>query len=185
MKMPSKKVVIIQTYEKTEKLSNRNRHCKIIWINPPYSQNIKTNIGKVFLNLVKKNFTKHFKLHQIVNTNILKVSYCCMKNITSMIKQHKSTVLFEPATANCSCNCRNSYSYPLDKKCQQCLKRCLVYKADLHTNCGAKDWDFRSHHSNHTMSFQSRFYENKTKLLRFLWQLKDVNTPFTLKWSTT
>ena len=59
-----------------------------------------------------------------------------------MIKQHKSTVLFEPATANCSCNCRNSYSYPLDKKCQQCLKRCLVYKADLHTDCGAKDWDF-------------------------------------------
>ena len=33
--------------------SNRNR-ASIIWFNPPYSQNVKTNIGKTFLKLTKK-----------------------------------------------------------------------------------------------------------------------------------
>ena len=28
------------------------RRRKIIWFNPPYSMNVKTNIGKVFLNLI-------------------------------------------------------------------------------------------------------------------------------------
>ena len=34
--------------------SNRNRASNIIWFNPPYSQNVKTNIGKTFLKLTKK-----------------------------------------------------------------------------------------------------------------------------------
>ena len=33
-------------YTKTTNLNNRNRARNIIWFNPPYSQNVKTNIGK-------------------------------------------------------------------------------------------------------------------------------------------
>ena len=36
-------------YEKSERLNNRSRQCNITWFNPPYSQNVKINIGKVFL----------------------------------------------------------------------------------------------------------------------------------------
>ena len=33
------------SYEK----GNRNRNQKIIWFNPPFSQIVKTNIGKIFI----------------------------------------------------------------------------------------------------------------------------------------
>ena len=33
-------------YETSENINNRNRHRKIIWFNPPFSQSVKTNIGK-------------------------------------------------------------------------------------------------------------------------------------------
>ena len=38
---------------------NTNRKRKIIWFNPPFNQQVKTNIGKSFLKLVKKHFTKN------------------------------------------------------------------------------------------------------------------------------
>ena len=58
-------------YAKDEAKSNRNRNCKIIWFNPPFSQNVKPNIGKTFIKLVKKHFPKHHKLSKIFNTNTL------------------------------------------------------------------------------------------------------------------
>ena len=32
----------------------RNRNRKIIWFNPPYNKNVKTNVGKRFLELIDK-----------------------------------------------------------------------------------------------------------------------------------
>ena len=44
--------------------ARRNRNRKVIWFNPPYSLNVKTNIGKVFLKLLKKHFPRsQFKHH--------------------------------------------------------------------------------------------------------------------------
>ena len=53
----------------------------IIWFNSPYSKNIKTNIGKVFLNLIKKheiynsqlqNWVTHCDVtHRVTNSKIL------------------------------------------------------------------------------------------------------------------
>ena len=34
----------------------RNRKRNIIWFNPPFNKNIKTNIGKTFLKLIDKHF---------------------------------------------------------------------------------------------------------------------------------
>ena len=79
--------------ETSENKNNRNRHRKIIWFNPPFSQSVKTNIGKIFLKLIRKHFPRHHKLHKIFNPNTLKLSYCCMKNISNIIKQHNATVL--------------------------------------------------------------------------------------------
>ena len=77
-------------YEISENINNKNRHRKIIWFNPPFSQSVKTNIGKIFLKLVRKHFPRHHKLHKIFNPNTLKLSYCCMKNISNIIKQQKN-----------------------------------------------------------------------------------------------
>ena len=66
---------------------------KIIWYNPPYSANIKTNIGKTFPNLIKKRFPKTNKLHKIFNLNTLKISYSRISNISSIIWGHNKNLL--------------------------------------------------------------------------------------------
>ena len=66
------------TYTKTANVKNRNRARNIMWFNPSYSQNVKTNIGKRFLKLVKKHFPRGHKLYKIFNRNTLKLSYSCL-----------------------------------------------------------------------------------------------------------
>ena len=43
--------------------ARKNRNRKIIWFNPPYSKYVKTNIGKLFIKLVRKHFPKNNKYH--------------------------------------------------------------------------------------------------------------------------
>lgn len=38
--------------------TRRNRNRKFLWFNPSYDQNVKTNIGKWFINLVRNHFLK-------------------------------------------------------------------------------------------------------------------------------
>ena len=71
--------------------ARRNRNRKVIWFNSPYSQNVKTNIGKLFIKLVRKHFSKNSKYHMILNLNTLKLS--CTINVGNIIKQHNSKVL--------------------------------------------------------------------------------------------
>ena len=88
-----------------DKNDNKQRKCKIIWYNPPYSANIKTNIGKTFLNLIKKHFPKTHKLHKIFHKNTVKISYSCMSNILSIISGHNKNLLNRTVTQY-GYNCR-------------------------------------------------------------------------------
>ena len=49
----------------------KKRTRKVIWFNPPYSKNVKTNVGKYFIQLIQKHFTKDHKLNKIFNKNIV------------------------------------------------------------------------------------------------------------------
>jgi len=71
-------------YKTIEKRKNRPR--KTIWFNPPFSLNVKTNIGKAFLKLVEKHFPKHHKLSKIFNKNSIKLRYSCMDNMAKLIQ---------------------------------------------------------------------------------------------------
>ena len=73
-----------------KKMISRKR--KIIWFNPPYNQNLSTNIVKIFLSLVDKHFPCTHQLHKIFNHNIIKVSYSCMSNIQELIKKHNNLI---------------------------------------------------------------------------------------------
>ena len=75
------------------KNDNKQRKRLIIWHNPPYSANVKTNIGKTFFNLIKKDFAKTNKLHRIFDRNTVKISYSCMSNISSIISGHNKNLL--------------------------------------------------------------------------------------------
>ena len=115
----------------TKTISNRRRN--IIWFNPPYSENVETNIGYEFLNLITKHFPKHHRLHKICNKNNIKISYSCMPNMSAVIFRHNKKLLSalpkadRPPTADPKCNCRIKTACPLDGKCKQ---KSIVYKAE-------------------------------------------------------
>ena len=70
----------------TETKENIKR--KIIWFNPPFSKNVKTNIGEVFFKFLNKHFPPNSKLNKIFNRNTIKISYSYMRNIGSIISSH-------------------------------------------------------------------------------------------------
>ena len=74
--------------------NKKQRKRNIIWFNPPCSKNVKTNIGKIFLNLIKNNFPPHRKFHKFFNTNALKISSSCTRNIKTIINSHNAKILF-------------------------------------------------------------------------------------------
>ena len=118
---------------KTEKPRNRKRN--ITWFNPPFSNNVSTNVGKKikkFLRLLNKHFPPIHKFYPILNRNCVKISYSCMPNTASIIKNHNAK-LMKPASGNsikqtseATCNCRNKDHCPLNGNC---TKSCIVYQA--------------------------------------------------------
>ena len=61
----------------------KKRKQKIIWLNPPYSKNVKTNIGKIFFKLLHKHFPPLHSFHEIFNKKSVKISYSC--NMSTII----------------------------------------------------------------------------------------------------
>ena len=156
--------------------ARRNRNRKVIWFNPPYSLNVKTNIGKVFLKLVRKHFPRSHKLSKIFNLNTIKISYSSMPNVKNLIKQHNSKILNKDQDkVQRPCNCRIKESCPLNGKY---VYQCMVYKADGSTNntykeCyGALEGEFKSRYNNHTQSFRNKAHINDTELSKYVWTLK-------------
>ena len=76
-------------YEGNIKHQNGRRRLRnVIWFNPPFNSNVKSNIGKTFLKLIKKHFPTTNRLYKIFNRNTLKLSYSCTSNIANIVKQH-------------------------------------------------------------------------------------------------
>jgi len=71
----------------------KTRKRKIIWFNPPFSEDVETNIGREFLRLVDKHFSKHHRLHKICNHQNIKISYCCISNMHAIISAHNKRLL--------------------------------------------------------------------------------------------
>ena len=68
-----------------EHQEKKKRKGNVIWYNPPYSINVKANIGKVFFKLLHKHFPKTHKFYKIFNKNTVKLSYSSMRNMASII----------------------------------------------------------------------------------------------------
>ena len=95
----------------------KNRSKNIIWYNPPFSRNVKTNVEKHFSKLLKKHFGKNHKHHKIFNKNNMKVSYSCMENMKKIINSHKYVASKKNQVNQNLCNCRNPENCRLDNKC--------------------------------------------------------------------
>ena len=108
--------------------TRRHRGRSIIWFNPPFSSNVKKNVGKLFLTLLQKHFSRHHKYYKSFNKNNVKISCSCMPNMKSVIQNHNANLLSNRTTtvAVCSCSCRQKSKCPLNN---ECLSGSLVYKA--------------------------------------------------------
>ena len=114
---------------------NRNRKRKVIWYNPPWNANVKTNLGRKFINIINRCFPNEHPVHKIFNKHTLKLSYSCMPDIKSIISSHNKAVLSnfyqsQTQTNDKECNCRKKDQCPLDGKC---LTQNVVYQATVTT----------------------------------------------------
>ena len=177
-----------------EKRKKKNRKRKLIWFNPPFSRNVKTNIGKIFINLVKKHFETKNPLSKIINKKNMKISYSCMENIKSIIKKHNKKILESNRKEEIPpCNCRNKNNCPL--KGGQCRQKDVVYSATVsteeekHTYIGLSSTEFKDRYASHKSSFNcnpdDKDFEKKknaTELSKLVWRLKDENTGYSIEW---
>ena len=60
-----------QRQDDVEKREQRKPN--IIWFNPPFSLNVKTNAGKKFLKLLTRHYPKSNPLHKLFNRNTVKI----------------------------------------------------------------------------------------------------------------
>ena len=173
-----------------DKKKKKSRKRKIIWYNPPYSQNIKTNIGREFLKIVRRNFPKRNKLHKIINKNSIKISYCCTKNMAAKISTHNKSMMTDKKEENATesdrlCNCRNKEECPLNN---QCLKSNIVYRAQVTTDDNTKEYigctatTFKERYTTHKLGFNHVKYSKGCELTKYIQQLKSDEKPYRIQW---
>ena len=182
-------------YSPNNSNKTRTRSRNIIWFNPPYSTNVRTNVGRNFLSLVDKHFPSSNPLHKIFNRNSVKVSYSCMNNCKSVISKHNIGILSKSKTAtaptangNDNCNCRNTDNCPLQKNC---LIESVVYKAEVEVGkesstkeyIGMTSTTFKKRFANHKTSFENPDKRNSTELSKYIWQLNKEKRRFSIKWT--
>ena len=83
----------------------QTRKIQIIWFNPTYSANVKTNVVEIFMRLVDKHFPHHHKYYKLFNRNDIKLSYSCMRSMNNVIRKHNSKIMKDlaPSTTK-TCN---------------------------------------------------------------------------------
>jgi hypothetical protein len=168
----------------------RKRQRNILWYNPPFSLNVATNVGKQFLRIIDEEFPHGTTLHKLFNRNSTKISYSCMNSMKAIIAGHNSNILTKqtpiiPSTRKCNCRVKNNC--PMDEKC---LTRAIIYQATVQPNnspiaqtyVGLTEGEFKTRFNNHTASFRHRDKSNETELSKYIWNLKDAGTDYSIKW---
>ena len=185
----------------TKKRNTRSRKRANLYFNPPYSMSVKTNVGKIFLQLIDKHFPKTNTLSKIINRQKIKLSYRTTQNIKQIISSHNAKVMRKSADdpQERSCNCRIKDSCPLEGKC---LSDNLIYQATVtsipppqnqtpasqtdppqtHTYIGLASTTFKIRIGNHKKSFNHRRYGKETTLSRLVWELKDQGCEYDISW---
>ena len=176
--------------------SRRRRKRDVIYWNPPFSMNVKTNVGGKFLALIDKCFPKDGPLGKIFNRNTLKISYSTCPNMKQTISAHNKKVLAESLpkekkkTCSCSKATQKAGTCPLQGFC---LDKNLVYQAtvvetkldgekkeETYVGCTGTDW--KSRLGNHNKSFRHERYKHETVLSTHIWEIKSRGSTYTLAW---
>ena len=172
----------------TEKVNSKKKTRKrtVIWFNPPWNDEVSTNVARKFLAMIDRHFPKGSVLGKHFNKNTVKISYSSMPNMARIISGHnKKMTGASKHMETKDCNCRTS-PCPLDGKCKTTD---LVYQSNVETEGSIKQYigltsnTFKMRFTDHKSSFTHREQSHKTTLSSHIWKLKDRQTPFTQHWS--
>ena len=159
--------------------NKRKRSRKIVWFNPPYSNEVSTNITKLFNNIIAKHFKPGTLMGKLFNKNNLKLSYSCCPNMSSLINKHNRKLLNQNnITTVKKCNCQGgSKNCPVNGRCQESD---IIYNADIKVEgegdklyIGATATDFKKRYGNHKSSFKNETYKHSTMLSTYVWNVKE------------
>ena len=102
--------------------------------------NVRTRIGGTVFYLLSKYFPPGSKYHHVFNKNNVKVSYCCLPNMDTIIKGINKKVLSntESNNGNERSETKNCNTQGVcEKGCRakgKCETSSVVYKATVHVN---------------------------------------------------
>ena len=172
--------------ENSQPRRNRKRNRKVIWYNPPFSSNVKSDVGQKFLRLLDRHFPPEHRYAGMFNRTKVKISYSCMPNMATLIKSHNKTIL-NPQQRNqvAGCNCRTPANCPLDGNC---LAGSLTYSATVTARAeeriyyGSTMGPFKDRYYGHQHTFRHRSKRKATELSKLVWELQDAGIPYTMKW---
>jgi hypothetical protein len=168
----------------------KNRKRNTTWFNPPYSMNVKSNVGKEFLNLVDTAFPPGNPLRKLFTRQTLKVSYKCMPSMGQAVSRHNAQLLKgdRQLPSHPACNCRAGVNRcPVQGKCQQAG---VVYKASVTDNStgqvdtyiGMTGRTFKERWNEHKHDIKSVSGKEKTKLSIHVWDIKDKGATHDISW---
>ena len=176
----------------------RIRRKGITWFHPPFSQNVKTDIGHKFLKILDSSFPTGHTLRKTLNRNTVKVSYRTMPNMKQVISKHNSKVLKEvrpakPEEGGTGCSCQLVKRTKNKDDCLlggECKRSNVIYQAtvtsnntgdtDTYTGLTSNSWKIR--YGNHKQSFEKRKLEDYTELSKHIWKLRDQSTDHAISW---
>ena len=171
-----------------KKTTNKKRWPVHIYFNPPFSMNVRTDVGRQFLGLVKKHFPMDGKWGKTLNIHTLKLSYSCMNNLGKEISSHNRKILSdnEGTQDPPGCNC-TTIECPLEN---HCLVPCCVYQGLLSSGprrptynyFGLAGNTFKERYQSHKTSFENPDYKGSTTLSTKFWELKEKGYPADIQW---
>ena len=165
----------------------RTRRRDVIWFNPPWNDEVSTNIARKFISMVDRHFPPGSELSKYFNRNTIKVSYSTMPNMARIISGHNKKLTGSTNQLEKSgCNCQKKQNCPLDG---QCLTKDLVYKNTVMTTTSQKEYigltstTFKQRWTAHKASFTHQNKAHSTALSSHIWELKKDNNQFNCNWT--
>ena len=184
-----------------EKRKNRYRKRKVTWFNPPFCKSVRTKLGQEFFRLLEIYFPEEHPHRGLFNKNTIKLSYCTMGNVKSIVACHnaKQQKLAEkmaekpPAIAPKppkTCNCKKGEKCPVGGKC---LTSSVVYEASIihtsgrrvgstHTYVGLTCNEFKVRYRAHMRTFRNKDSTGHTKLSEYVHKLKAKGIKHRVEW---
>ena len=110
-----------------------------------------------------------------------------MPNMKSVIDNHNNNIIKSqlPKQETKPCNCRKKPECPLSGKCRASS---IIYQAIVKSDKGEESYvgltknEFKQRLANHNQSFKNEAHKHQTELAKHIWNLKDNNINFTIKW---